>query len=264
MGRFDSLVHVTRDGRWIDGRHDASHSRLMQELDRGEVSRACLVGLAGVVDNEYVVECAHASGGRLVPIAGVDPRSLHDESAATSEVIRLAHAGFAGIKLHPRLSGFDPVGPPCVRAIRAAASNGLVIFLDTLFRQQAHATVHAADVIDELAHECAGAPIVLLHGGGPALLEVAEVVRVHPSLVLDLSFTLVHYAGSSVDDDIRWVMEHLDRRVTIGSDMPEITPTDAFARAEAHARGLSPEKWANIAHRNLERLFPCEAARPCL
>jgi len=264
MRRFDSLVHVTRTGGWLNGRDDASHARLMRELDRADVSGACLVGLAGVVDNDYVLECANASSRRLVPIAGVDPALYPDEPAAAADMARLARAGFAGIKLHPRLSGFDPMGSPCVRAIRSAAASGLVVFLDTLFRQHAHATSHPADIIDRLAHECAGARIVLLHGGGAALLQLAEVVRLHPSLVLDLSFTIVHYAGSALDADMRWVMGALDERVVIGSDMPEITPADAFARAEQLANGLPADKWANIAHRNLDRLFPAETMRPCV
>src|SRR4030095_14222279 len=169
-------------------RDDWSYSRLVLELDRGGVARACLVGLAGVVDNSFILECANASNERLVPIAGVDPSRYANEGAIVEEVSRLAQDGFAGIKLHPRLNGYDPVGSQCLQTIRAAASHRMPVFLDTLFRPQSQATTHAADVIDRVAHECPGAPIVLLHGGGPALLDVAEVVRLHSTLTLDLSF----------------------------------------------------------------------------
>jgi len=254
--RFDSLVHVTRDGRWINGRDDASAGRLAAELDRAGVSRACLVGLAGIVDNPYILECTRASNGRLVPIAGVDPSRCQDDAAIIEEVARAADDGFAGIKLHPRLNGYDPVGAHCLRAIRAASEHGLIVFLDTLFRQQSRATGDAADIIDRIACECDGASIVLLHGGGAALLEIAEIVRLHATLTLDLSFTLLRYAGSSLDADIRWVMGRLDQRIVIGSDMPEYTPAEAFERAGQLGAGLAPEKWANMAFRNLERLFP--------
>jgi predicted TIM-barrel fold metal-dependent hydrolase len=254
--RFDSLVHVTRTGRWLDDRHDASYARLMLELDRAAVAKACLVGLPDVADNQYVLECANRSNGRLVPIAGIDPSRCAHDHAVRAEVAAVADAGFAGIKLHPRLNGYDPVGAACLASIRAASEHRLIVFLDTLFRQRPHTVDHAADIADRIAHECAGAKIVLLHGGGAALLELAEVVRLHPALVLDLSFTLLHYAGSSLDADIRWVMRRLDERIVIGSDMPEFTPTDAFARAEQLAEGLPAGKWANIACGNLARLFP--------
>ncbi len=253
--RFDSLVHVTRDGRWIDGRHDASYERLLSELDAASVGRACLVGLAGVVDNAYVLACAQRADGRLVPVAGIDPTTLNDVGAVDEAVARLAADGFAGIKLHPRLNAFDPEDARAVAAIRSAASRGMVVFLDTLFRQRRHATRGAADIVDSLAQAAPDARMVLLHGGGPSILEIAEVVRVRPALVLDLSFTLLHYADSSVDADLRWVMRRLDQRVVIGSDMPEYTPAAAFARAEALADGIGADKWANIAHGNLERLF---------
>ena len=258
--RFDSLVHATRDGRWTTGRHDASRARLIAELDRAAVDRACVVGLPGVVDNDYVLECAAASSGRLVPVAGVDPVEAGGVDAVTTRVAALARAGFAAIKLHPRLNGFDPLDERSIGAVAAASSNGLVVFLDTLFRQRARATRNAADTIDALSHECPSAAIVLLHGGGPALLEVAEVVRARPSLVLDLSFTALYYRGSSVERDVSWVLERLDQRVVIGSDMPEYTPAEAFDHFERIAGALAPEKRANIAHDNLDRLFPVSAA----
>ena len=252
-------MHATRDGRWTTGRHDASFARLIAELERASVDRACLVGLPGVVDNEFVLECAEASSGRLVPVAGVNPAEAASVDDVTARVAAFARSGFAGIKLHPRLNGFDPLDERSVGAIAAAASNGLVVFLDTLFRQRARATRNAADTIDALSHECPSAAIVLLHGGGPALLEVAEVVRARPSLVLDLSFTALYYRGSSVERDVCWALERLDQRVVIGSDMPEYTPSEAFDHLERIAGALTPEKWANIAYGNLDRLFPVRA-----
>jgi hypothetical protein len=74
-------------------------------------------------------------------------------------------------------------------------------------------------------------------------------------LTLDLSFTLLRYAGSSLDADIRWVMGRFDQRIVLGSDMPEYTPANAFERAERLAEGLAADKLANMAHRNLDRLF---------
>ena len=259
-GRFDSLVHVTRDGHWLNGRCDASRGRLIAELDRAAIGRACLVGLPGVVDNDYVLDQAHAEHGRLVPIAGFNPREHSSVSALATEVASLARAGFAGLKLHPRLNGYDPLDPWCTAVIAEASARGLVVYVDTLFRQRNRPTQHAADLVDRLAHACPDAPIVLVHGGGPSLLELTEVVRVHGRLVLDLSYTLLKYAGTSLDADMRWAMLNLDQRLVIGSDMPEFTPTDAFARAEKLAAGIDADKWANITHRNLERLFDSRSA----
>jgi predicted TIM-barrel fold metal-dependent hydrolase len=259
--RFDSLVHVTEDGRWRNGRSDASWSRLLSELDRAQIARACLVGLAGAIGNAFVLDRARAAGGRLVPVAGVDPSQYRDAATLSRELAALANSGFEAVKLHPRLNGFDPLDSRCADAINEASRRGLVVFLDTLFRQRGRATSNAADVVDRLATACPDARIVLLHSGGPAILEVSQVARLHDGLLLDLSFTLVRYAGSSLDADISWLMRDLDQRLVVGSDMPEITPTAAFERAEQLAQGLPEEKRTNIFHANLARLFrPAPAA----
>jgi len=251
--RFDSLLHVTRNGSWLNGRDDASAGRLMVELDRAGITRGCLVGLPGVVDNEYVLECATATAGRLVPIAGLNPLESSEQLAA--ETGRLAKAGFRGIKLHPRLGGYDPLDRRTLDAIRAAGDAGLVVFIDTLFRQRGLPTRSAADVIDRIAAGCPEVKIVLLHGGGTELLDVAQVVRHYSNLLLDLSYTLLAFAGSSVDLDVAWVLHHLDRRIVVGSDMPEYTPAEAFARVEALMRDLPDVKRANVTYDNLALLF---------
>jgi len=220
------------------------------------VDRACLVGLAGIVDDGYLLECARSAGGRLVPVAGFDPSSHASVESVREAIGLLSSKGFPAVKLHPRLNAYDPLDERCLAAIGEAGARGLIVFIDTLFRQRAHATAHAADVIDRIAHACPNVRIILLHGGGAALLEVAEIVRVRAALILDLSFTLLRYAGSSLDDDLRWTMSHLDQRVVVGSDMPEYTPEKAFARAEELMTDLPSEKRENIMHANLDRLFP--------
>lgn len=256
VGRFDSLVHATASGTWINGRDDASFDRLVRELDRAGVARACLVGLAGINPHEEVLAWARQASGRLIPIAGVNPMTAADDAAIADEASFLHGAGFRGVKLHPRLNGYDPLDPRVIATINAAAEHGLVVFLDTLFRQRQGATSSAPDVVDRLVHECPGATIVLLHGGGPDVLRIAEIVRLHPRLMLDVSYTLLAYKHSSVGADLRWIFEKLDQRVVIGSDMPEFTPLDAFAEAERLAQGLPAEKWTNISCGNLSRLFP--------
>jgi predicted TIM-barrel fold metal-dependent hydrolase len=253
--RFDSLVHITASGRWINDRDDASIGRLQRELDAAGVDRACLVGLPGVNDHDEIEHAARASDGRFVPIAGIDPTAFHDDDERRAQLAALQRRGFRGIKLHPRLNDYHPLHPRAVAMVRAAAEQRLVVFLDTLFRQRRRATGGAADLIDRLVHRCPATRLVLLHGGGADVLRVAEVVRVQPQLLLDVSYTLLAYKQSSVHADLRHVFERLDQRVVMGSDMPEFTPADAFAEAEQVAAGLPREKWLNIAAGNLTRLF---------
>ena len=109
--------------------------------------------------------------------------------AVDRSIAELADAGFAGLKLHPRLNGYDPLDEQVVTAIRAAGEHKLVVFLDTLFRQPGRATLNALDVVDTLAVRCPSSSLVLLHGGGPHVLAMSEVVAAHANLTLDISFT---------------------------------------------------------------------------
>src|SRR5262245_52193124 len=256
MTFFDSLVHVTDDGRWpCDPRYDASLARLLREMDAARVGRACLVGIAGYAPNETVARVASLHRDRFVPIAGFDPSSVDSERAAGAAVAQLSSAGFAGIKFHPRLNRYQPLDPRCLAAVDAAGDHGRAVFLCTLSQQLDQHVPSIVEIVDRLATRPSRASIVLLHGGGTAILDLFELVRMHAQLLLDLSFTIVRYAGSSLDLDLRFLIENLDQRIVLGSDFPQYGPERALSRFAALAPDLDPEKRANILHRNLDQLF---------
>jgi predicted TIM-barrel fold metal-dependent hydrolase len=266
---FDSLTHVTADGSWLGStRHDARCERLIAELDRCGSSasvpsvRACLVAIAGVIDNQTVLDAAKRHPDGLVPIGSINPATFDTESEIANAVAELKAQGFGGLKLHPRLNGYDPLHMKVVRALRAAGEQGLVVFLDTLFRQPGRATRNAPDMIDALAVAAPQTQILLLHGGGTQVLAVSEVVAAHANLTLDLSFTMHRFAGSSVDDDLRFLMRTFDRRMVVGSDFPEYDPLTTRDRVLELCAGLDPIKATNVLSANLERLLAAWLASP--
>src|SRR6202035_2946647 len=99
--------------------------------------------------------------------------------------------------------------------------------------------------------------------GGSQVLAVSEVVAAHPNLVLDLSFTLHRYAGSSVDDDLRFLLRTFDRRMIVASDFPESEPLATRDRVHQLCEGLDPAKPANVLSANLERLLAHWQAERC-
>lgn len=259
---FDSLTHVTRDGSWLgERRYDASLPRLINELDAAGASKACLVAIADYVDNDIVLECSRLHPDRLVPIAGLNPRQLPTLRRVEAVVGDLAARGFAGIKLHPRLNAYDPLDPKAVAVFEAAAKHGLIVLLDTLFRQRGLATRNVPDTIDWLVNACPETRILLLHAGGPSMFELWEIVRANPNLMIDFSFTIMRYQGSRLDSDIRYFFETSDQLSTIGSDFPEYTPAQVLRRFNELARGLDTQRVENILHRNLERLFATHFSR---
>ena len=258
MKLFDSLTHVTRDGSWIGERSfDASLPRLLADMDQAGAYRALLVSIADYVDNDVIIESSRANPTRLVPIAGLNPYTLATTRRVEAVVKQIKAQGFAGIKLHPRLNGYDPMDAKMIAAVDAAGEQGLVVLLDTLFRRQGLATRHAPDVIDHLAAACPDTRILLLHGTGPTMMELYEIVRCNDNLMLDLSFTIMRYRGSSrLDDDMHFLFKTTDQLVTVGSDFPEYSPADMLARLATLTQGIDEHRIENICWRNLERWFP--------
>jgi predicted TIM-barrel fold metal-dependent hydrolase len=253
---FDSLTHVTRDGSWMGERiYDASLPKLLNDMEASNTSRACLVSIADYVDNDVILESARAHPERFVPIAGLNPRTLPTTRRVEAVVKSIAAQGFAGIKLHPRLNEYDPLDAKCVTVFEAAAKHGLVILLDTLFRRRGLATRHAPDVVDFLASACPETRVLLLHATGPTMLEMWEIVRANPNLMIDFSFSIMRYAGSRLDDDMHYFFKTTDQLSTIGSDWPEYTQKQILDRFAELSGGLEPHRIENILHRNLERLF---------
>ena len=258
---FDSLTHVTADGSWLGStRYDARCERLLAELERCGPARACLVAIAGVIENATVLDAARRHPERFVPIGSLNPATFDSEREIADAVAQLAAGSFAGLKLHPRLNGYDPLHVKVIRALRASGDAGLIVFLDTLFRQPGRATRNAPDLVDALAVSAPHTQMILLHGGGSQILAVSEVVAVHANLVLDLSFTIHRFSGSSVDDDLRFLMRTFDRRMVVGSDFPEYEPLATRDRVYKLCEGLDPVKSANVLVANLQRLLvPWEA-----
>lgn len=256
MRAFDSLVHATLDGRWPakDG-VDAGAERLLRDMDSAEVDKACLVAVSGLNENEDVEQIARAHPDRFVPIASVNPAAWGTEDEARVAVRQAADRGFAGIKLHPRLHRYDAAAPQCLAALRAAGEAGVPAFVCTLFRRTGAPVPSAADTVDLLANAAPETTLVLLHGGGTEALDLFELVRMHSHLRLDLSFTLLRYAGSSLDADLRFLVEHLDQRLVVGSDYPDYLPSEAFLRFHALTADLPRDKVQRVACDNMQALF---------
>jgi predicted TIM-barrel fold metal-dependent hydrolase len=161
--------------------------------------------------------------------------------------------GFRGIKLHPRFSGLTRrlglLGP----TLRAAGEAGLVVFLCTYLHGRL-ADYPGTDPLFDLVESLRQAPttrVVLVHGGDVRLLQYAELVRHNPNLLLDLSLTLMKYAGSSLDADLRFLFRHLDQRICIGTDWPEYSAQAVRARFEDLTGDVTLQKRRNAAFCNL-------------
>lgn len=258
---FDALSHPTITGNWFSKPANASVEVLVKDMELNGFHRALAVGLPGVEGyshEAFLAACAPFE--QLIPIAGFDTGNP-DFSA---EIRRIKEMGFAGIKIHPRISNLDYEHNQIRNIIHECGNHQLVV----LYCTYAHCSLNqypAKDPLYYLIDFLRGndhTKVILMHGGDVQLLKYAELVRFNSNLLLDLSMTIMKYKGSSVDDDIRFLFSQFDRRICIGTDHPEYTHEQIRKRFEQFCSdtNISEEKMSNIAHRNLEYFFGINTA----
>jgi predicted TIM-barrel fold metal-dependent hydrolase len=259
---FDSHGGATLDGGWLNDRPGLTFAALRTAMTEAGFLGGLVQGLHGLGGYEHrkFAEAALASD-RLWPVAAWNGS---DEESTPSHLAALKAMGFVGVHTHPRATGVGPDRGVFHALLRSAGAVGLPVF----YCAYQFAEVEAGLPVDPLADLAAAlrqapdARMVLLHGGTVELLRYAEFTRANPRVLLDLSFTLVRYAGTSLDADLGYVFRTLDRRVCIGTDAPEYSPSDVRARFEFLTAGLPLNKRLNIAGRNLTRFVGLDLYPP--
>lgn len=255
---FDSLTHPTLSGVFPSrkGPLEASFQELCAQMEKSEVAWACAVGLDGVEGYEhskFIAQCQNFSN--LFPIAGFNPIA---SPCIPTEIAKLNDMGYLGIKLHPRFSRFTLLDTePIVETLTAAYEVDLPVFLCT-YNYSSARTFSQEDQILSLSKILANSPdtsLVLVHGGVLDVLKFSEFARHNPNLLIDLSFTLLKYEGSSLDHDISYLFKSFDKRMCIGSDFPDFSLYELRRRFNHFASSVKKEKAENIASQNLLRLF---------
>ncbi|HEY1679246.1 MAG TPA: amidohydrolase family protein [Candidatus Sulfotelmatobacter sp.] len=259
---FDSLTHVTPDGRWFDSSLDASTGELLRQLDESGTRRAVVVGLPGYIENRFVLEVCERHPDRLVPCGSLNPAAFANPSQAQANLrAELKGRHYKGLKLHPRLNRYDPLDPRCVAVLEelAAWEHPLPVWLDTLLYYRGGSLKKPlVDTIHELVGRFPSLTFVLLHGGGSWILQLAEAIRDCPNAYLDISFTLQRYRTSSIAQDLRYLVDTFDRRVIFGSDFPEVPIGTALRTFDKITEGISSEKRLNVLGANLAKILHLE------
>jgi predicted TIM-barrel fold metal-dependent hydrolase len=250
------LTHPTIDGDWILPRHTniAGVDRLLADMNTSNISHALAVGMKGIgsYDNKKYMEFLKPYLHRLIPIAFFDLSAEKTLASVTKELAEIKKLGYKGIKLHSRQSDFSLQHPLLAEVIMQANDKQLAVLLCTYFYDKTqNASFNNIERLMDLLFNVHGAKVILAHAGSVRLLETMEIARVYSNVLLDLSFTLNKYCESSLDLNIQYLFKQFDRRICVGSDFPDFSPTELRFRFEKFAAAVDPEKAANIAYKNL-------------
>lgn len=252
---FDSCTHPTLDGMWIDGRYGMTFKQL--DLIRRENSgyEALAIGLPGVGGYEHRAfkrECDSWGFEGVAAVTTVESADLEREFNV------IADLGFRGVKVHPRLLKKNTDLSYLSRVFSLCDQFGLVCLLCTYEADQP-GQLPSCDPFYQVCSALNDAPnvrLILMHGGGPRLIQFASLARHSESILIDLSFTIIDSMTTALKPSIRDLVSRLDRHLCVGTDSPEFKVEQVLHRVLEIAENLETMKLQNILSKNLLRFFP--------
>ncbi|MDY6901632.1 MAG: amidohydrolase family protein [Cyanobacteriota bacterium] len=256
---IDSLTHVTPDGRWFSTPYDASETRLLQEMDAHGVDKAIVVALADYIENDFVEIVCKRHTDRLIPGASINPVAYATHKQAAEQARSIVSEGlFPVLKLHPRLHRYDVSDSRCLAVLEAMEESGssTCVWLDTLLRYRgALLRKPPIDAVHDLVGRFTSLKFVLLHSCGADILRLAEAIRDCPNAFLDISYTLPRYRGSSVELDLKYLLQTFEQRMVFGSDFPEVSIPEALGEFESLSKGIPYDKRSRVLEKNLGEIL---------
>ncbi len=253
---FDSLTHPTLNGDWILPRYPqmSKIDDLLYEMDLNNICCAFAVGMESIggYDETHYSEFILSKTDKLLPIAFFNVNENNNIDLIISKLKYLKTKKYRGIKLHPRIGKFNLLNPLLPEIIKAANDENLIVLFCTYFYEPNENVIYNnVDNLLNLLIKIPNEKIILLHSGSVRLLEMMEIARAFNNVLLDLSFTINKYAGSSLDLDIKYLFESFDQRICIGSDFPQYSISEMRNRFNIFAENINAEKALNIAIKNL-------------
>ena len=232
--------------------------QLLQALDEAELDGAVAAGFAFshepdlIEQNEYLTEAARVSGGRIIPLATVNPAFPGWERVAQHAIDRGAR-GFG--ELRPHNQGWDPLGE-AGRRLCGLAKDANLVLLWHCSEPVGHAYPGKAGGISPaeliaVGTEFPGLPMIAAHlgAGAPFYLQMPEVRSAIDSVYFDTAAASLLYDEASV---ARLVELAGPGRVLFGSDYPLLSPRRQIQRLAAQLPGPVLEA---VLGGNARRLF---------
>lgn len=223
---IDSHTHLLAPDSVFSARMDGSVGTLLRSMDEAGIDQAVTFVVAPFDSNEIVADACQRHPDRLIGYAGIDPNECADRDAAAYVDALLALHPFKGVKVHPRHQGWAVNDPRHRPLFEALAKRSLPVLIDCASMPS---KVPLADnlpfEIDRLVRQVPDLKVIMAHMGGHRVLDGYAVALNHPQQVcLDLSWILYLYAGSSVEQDARFVIKKLapKRQLVFGSDHPSM------------------------------------------
>ncbi len=165
---------------------------------------------------------------------------------------------FFGLKLHPRLNNFKLLSKKTKKILSYAGEINMPVIIDAF--PDGNSIINKFRVSDygELAKSSPNTNIIASHMGGIYLLEMLLVAKRCPNLFLNIAYTLLYFRGSSITEDIIYVINSLkSKKIFYGSDYPdrEFKDTIVLTKNEFKKYNLSKIYQKNVLYNNAKNFL---------
>ncbi|MBN2384734.1 amidohydrolase family protein [bacterium] len=198
---------------------DRAFAALCQEREQTNISHCVVLALEQLgLDNR---DLAHLAEGHdwIIPFMSLNPL----EPDVVDQLKNLLGSyPYRGLKLHPRFQKFGLSDERVVGLVRSAAEHGLPVLIDSFPYYPDYYPEISPAAFHELARHAPEATIIIAHACAHRVIEAMFVAKANPNVYLDMSFSLLYFRGSSVIDDLVYVLRGLQgNKVLYGSDYPD-------------------------------------------
>jgi len=147
-----------------------------------------------------------------------------------AQIMSASRAGFRGVIFHSYLQRIDRAHySRVIDLAHAGVDCGMVPGFCTAYGSTAMYRYESLPLVAAFAEQCS-AQTILYHMGGARILEALLLCEAWGQLILETSFSLPYWIGSSIETDTAFAIRKLGaHRVMFGSDYPFI-PMDTAIR----------------------------------
>lgn len=178
--------------------------------------------------------------------AMIDPR----DPDAHALLLRAAEAGCRGLKFHPYLQVIrDEEFGAAVDLARSAEELDMWVAVCCSYGTVRVHEISGPRLVARLVRSGIRTPVVALHAGGAAVLDVMSVALEAANVLLETSYSVPFWNGSSVEQDIAFAIRTVGaHRCLHGSDHPHVPVAEAVDQLEAFLRrhGFDDEERASL------------------
>lgn len=216
---IDGHVNITENGKWFNTKHDASISRLFDEMEEANVEKCLLISMPYASTNKYIATVIEKFPDIFRGLGQIDFTNKPDK-----QINGIYSMGFSGLKIHPRMQGVNCNNPELANFWSRLNDRGAVVMIDGYF-QTSSSSIYLNEIepfkYEALVKKHINITFIFSHMFSHRVFDAYNLAKSNKNVFLDNSHVLKYFENTSLIKDFAWIMDKLDERVIYGSDFPE-------------------------------------------